>query len=106
MKLQYGTVPKRINQLYKPSPLTDPRRLDAQANQILREVAAQFAFFNSAARTEHSPEVDHASISDFVTSILAGAVHQPESITLADKRQRADAFAAHVVWMAIRHMWY
>jgi bifunctional enzyme CysN/CysC len=107
MKLRYGTVLKGINQLNKPSPLTDPRRLDAQANQILREVAAQFAFFNSAARTEHSPEVDHASISDFVTSMLADAVHQPEAdaVTLADKpRQRADAFAAHLVWLSHRSL--
>jgi bifunctional enzyme CysN/CysC len=86
----------------KPSPPTDPRRLDAQAIQTLREVAAEFAFFASAAKGKSHVE-GHATSSDAVTSILVDAVGRSEAdvVTLADKpQQHADAFAAHLVWLS------
>ena len=86
----------------KPSPPTDPRRLDAQAIRTLREVAAEFAFFTSAAKAKSHVE-GHAAISDVVTSILADAVERPGDsvVTLADRpQQHADAFAAHLLWLS------
>jgi bifunctional enzyme CysN/CysC len=84
----------------KPSPPTESRRLDAQAIQTLREVATKFAFFNSTAKGKCEIQGASASI---LTSMLADAVDQPhvDIITLADKpRQRADGFAAHLVWLS------
>jgi bifunctional enzyme CysN/CysC len=84
----------------KPSPPTESRRLDAQAIQTLREVATEFAFFNSTAKGKCEIQGASASI---LTSMLADAVDQPhvDIITLADKpRQRADGFAAHLVWLS------
>jgi bifunctional enzyme CysN/CysC len=89
-------------QLNKPSLPTDPQRLDGQAIETLREVSAEFAFFASAGKGKSSTGNDHASISGTVTSMLAEAVDQQAHIvTLADKpQQRADAFAAHLVWLS------
>jgi bifunctional enzyme CysN/CysC len=84
----------------KSLPPTEPRRLDAQAIQTLREVAAEFAFFNSTAKEKCETRGGSASI---LTSMLADAVGQPQAdiATPADKpRQRADAFAAHLVWLS------
>jgi bifunctional enzyme CysN/CysC len=86
----------------KPSPLTDARQLDAQAIRTLREVAAEFAFFASAAKGKDRVE-GRVAISDAVTSMLADATEGSDAdvVTLADKpQQRADAFAAHLVWLS------
>jgi bifunctional enzyme CysN/CysC len=63
--------------LNKPSQPSEPRRLDAQAMDVLREVAAQFASLNTI---------------DVSRSNLAGSTDKP--------RQHADAFAAHLVWVS------
>jgi sulfate adenylyltransferase subunit 1 (EFTu-like GTPase family) len=84
----------------KPSPPTESRRLDAQAIQTLGEVAAEFAVFNSTSKEKCETQGGSASI---LTSMLADAVDQPhvDIVTLADKpQQRADAFAAHLVWLS------
>ena len=84
----------------KPSPPTDPRLLDAQAMQTLKQVASEFAVFNSAASGKIDPKGDPASI---LTSILADAVdHSHSDVTASfDKpQQRADGFAAHIVWLS------
>jgi bifunctional enzyme CysN/CysC len=82
----------------KPLAPTETRRLDVQAIQALREVAAEFAKFDSAAKEKYG-----ARGGSILTAVLAGAVDQPRAdvVTLADKRQqRADAFAAHLVWLS------
>src|SRR2546429_7556547 len=84
----------------KPSPPSESRRFDAQAIQTFREVAAEFSFFNAAATGKCEAQGGSASI---LTSMLADAVDQPHAdvATLADKpQQRADAFAAHIVWLS------
>ena len=63
MKLQYGAALTGSMQLNKPSPPTDARRLDAQAMQTLKEVAAEFAYFNSAASEKN--DVEGGSCVDF-----------------------------------------
>jgi bifunctional enzyme CysN/CysC len=83
----------------KPSPPTEARLLDAQAMQTLKEVATEFAVFNSAASDKVGPRGDPASI---LTSVVADAVDRPHAdVTPADKpQQHADAFAAHIVWLS------
>jgi bifunctional enzyme CysN/CysC len=82
----------------KPSPATAARLLDAQATRTLGQVAAEFASFNAAA-SEKIGEGEPASI---LTSILADAVGRSrnDAITRADPLQRADAFAAHIIWLS------
>jgi bifunctional enzyme CysN/CysC len=70
---------------------------------VLREVAVEFDFFNSVAKRKTDTERGGASASDVITTMLADAVDRSEGgiATLADKpRQRADAFAAHLVWLS------
>jgi bifunctional enzyme CysN/CysC len=83
----------------KPSPPTEARLLDAQAMQTLMEVATEVAIFNSAASGRADPRGDPASI---LTSVVADAVDRPQAdVGRADKpQQRADAFAAHIVWLS------
>jgi bifunctional enzyme CysN/CysC len=83
----------------KPSLPTEARLLDAQAMQTLREVATEVAIFNSAASGKAGPKGDPASI---LTSVVADAVDRPPAdVGRADKpQQRADAFAAHIVWLS------
>jgi bifunctional enzyme CysN/CysC len=68
--------------------------------QTLKGVATEFAVFNSAASGKLVAKSDPATI---LTSILAEAVDRPHSDIVArpDKpQQRADAFAAHIVWLS------
>lgn len=83
----------------KLSPPTEARLLDAQAMQMLKGVAAEFAVFKSAASEKLEAKSDPATI---LTSILAEAVDRPRTdVTRPDKtQQRADAFAAHLVWLS------
>jgi bifunctional enzyme CysN/CysC len=62
----------------------DPRGLDSEALHFLRQVADEFSF-NSFAEGEAK--------SDAITALLADAVAETP-------RQRADAFAAHLVWLS------
>jgi bifunctional enzyme CysN/CysC len=83
----------------KPSPPTEARLLDAQAMQTLKEVATEFAVFRSAAGGKADSKSDPASM---LTSMLAEAVDRPQAdVARTDKaQQRADAFAAHIVWLS------
>jgi bifunctional enzyme CysN/CysC len=83
----------------KPSPPTEARLLDAQAMQTLREVATEVAVFNSAASGKADPKEGPASI---LTSVVADAVDRPHAdVAWSDRpQQRADAFAAHIVWLS------
>jgi len=83
----------------KPSPPTEPRLLDAQAMQTLKEVATEFAVFNSAASGKADAKGNPASI---LTSVVADAVDGPHAdVVRADRpQQRTDAFAAHIVWLS------
>jgi bifunctional enzyme CysN/CysC len=84
--------------LNNPSLPTDPRRLDAQAIHTLKEVAAEFAYFNSVVGEKNDVEQARASI---LTSILANAVDGARVDFVALKsQQRADAFTAHLVWLS------
>jgi len=83
----------------KLSPPTDARLLDAQAMRTLKEVADEFAALKSAASGKGG-QGDRASI---LTSVVADAVDRPDTdvVPRADTpRQRADAFAAHIVWLS------
>jgi bifunctional enzyme CysN/CysC len=86
----------------KSSQPDEPHRLDAQAIQLLREAAAEFAFLNSAAKRKSEADCRGAAISDAIT-VMLDAVDGSDAkvVNLADKpSQRADAFAAHVVWLS------
>jgi hypothetical protein len=85
----------------KPSLPTEARLLDAQAMQTLKQVAAEFTVFKSAASGKvHSK----SNLAAMLTSVVADAVDRPHAdVTPADKpQQRADAFAAHIVWLPAR----
>jgi bifunctional enzyme CysN/CysC len=69
--------------------------LDVRAIHTLKEVAAEFAYFNSVAWEKNDVEGARASI---LTSILANAVDGPQ--VGPKSQQRADAFAAHLVWLS------
>jgi bifunctional enzyme CysN/CysC len=83
----------------KPSPPTEARPLDAQAMRTLKEVATEFAVFKSAAGGKADSKSDPASM---LTSMVGEAVDRPQAdVARTDKaQQRADAFAAHIVWLS------
>jgi bifunctional enzyme CysN/CysC len=83
----------------KPSPPTEARLLDAQAMQTLKEVATEFAVFKSAASGKADSTSDPASM---LTSLVAEAVDRPHAdvAQTGKAQQRADAFAAHIVWLS------
>ena len=60
----------------KISPPTDARLLDARAMRTLKEVATEFAVFNSAASGKGDPNGDPASI---LTSVVVKAVDRPDT---------------------------
>ncbi len=84
-----------MNKLWPP---TDARLLDAQAMQTLKEVATEFAYFNSAA----SGKIGEGDPASSLTSMLVEAVDRPRADVARDgnPQQRADAFAAHIVWLS------
>ena len=83
----------------KPSLPPTARLLDMKAIEALKEVATEFAVFNSAASDKVGPRGDPSSI---LTSVVAEAVDRPHAdVAPGDKpQQRADAFAAHIVWLS------
>jgi bifunctional enzyme CysN/CysC len=84
----------------KPSLPTEARLLDAQAMQTLKEVVTEFALFNSAASGKADSKGTPASM---LTSLLADAVDRRHADAVAragNPQQRADAFAAHIVWLS------
>ena len=78
---------------------TEARLLDAQAMQALKEVVAEFALFNSAASGKADSRGKPASM---LTSLLTDAVNRPhaDAARAGKPQQRADAFAAHIVWLS------
>ena len=71
------------------------RRLDAEVVHVFREVAAEFSCWSSATKGKSDAERHGAVISDpAVTAIdqICRGADEP--------RQRADAFAAHLVWLS------
>jgi bifunctional enzyme CysN/CysC len=89
--------------LLKPLQADHPRRLDAQAIDVLRQVVTEFASFGSIAGGKTGAKPGSVSAPDAVTAMLAHAIDPAQSgiAVLADKpRQRADAFAAHLVWLS------
>jgi bifunctional enzyme CysN/CysC len=89
--------------LNKPSQLSEPHRLDAQAMDVLRQVATEFDFLNSVAKAKTDAERRGASTTDAITTLLAEAFDRPGGgiAALPEKPpQRADAFAAHLVWLS------
>jgi bifunctional enzyme CysN/CysC len=89
----------RIRGVNKQSPPTKARLLDAQSVQTLKEVATEFAVFSSAATGKAVSKDSPAATS---TSMVTEAVDRPhaDAVARADKPQRADAFAAHIVWLS------
>jgi bifunctional enzyme CysN/CysC len=83
----------------KQSPPTEARLLDAQAMQMLKEVATEFAAFNSAASGKADAKGNPAAM---LTSVVADAVDRSHAdVARVDGPvQRADAFAAHIVWLS------
>jgi len=80
--------------LNKPLQPSDPRSLDREAFYLLRQVAAEFAC-NSVAKGEAK--------SDAIAAMLADAVDRSGTdiaAALETPRQRADAFAAHLIWLS------
>lgn len=67
--------------------------------QTLKEVATEFAVFKSAASGKADSKSDPASM---LTSVVAEAVDRPHAdvAQAAKAQQRADAFAAHIVWLS------
>jgi bifunctional enzyme CysN/CysC len=85
----------------KPIQLDEPRRLDAEAIEVLRQVATEFALLNAATEAKgHATR--GAAAADPITMMSANAVDRPQA-SIASKEephQRADAFAAHLVWLS------
>jgi bifunctional enzyme CysN/CysC len=82
----------------KPSLPTEA--LDAQAMQTLKKFVTEFALFNSAASGKADSKGAPASM---LTSLLADAVDRRHADAVAragNPQQRADAFAAHIVWLS------
>jgi hypothetical protein len=67
--------------------------------RTLKGVATEFAVFKSAAGGKADSKSDPASM---LTSMVAEAVGRPQAdVARTDKaQQRADAFAAHIVWLS------
>ena len=76
------------------------RVLDVEAMETLKQVVAEFSVFNSAAAGKLQVKGAPASI---LTTMLADAVDRSPTTVIAPTdrpQQRADAFAAHIVWLA------
>jgi bifunctional enzyme CysN/CysC len=89
-----------MNKLFSPR---DPRSLDAQAVDLLCRAADEFACFNSVGRQKHDAERSGISAADAVTTMLTDALARPQTdaaSVAANPQQHADAFAAHLVWLA------
>ena len=67
--------------------------------QTLKEVTTEFAVFKSAASGKAGSKTDPASM---LTSVVGEAVDRPNAdvAQTAKAQQRADAFAAHIVWLS------
>src|SRR5438067_1875675 len=87
----------------KPFSPRNPRRLDAQAIDVLSQVADEFVLFASVAKEKADTERDGSTVVDAITTMLADVLARPETgvaKSTEKPQQTADAFAAHVVWLS------
>jgi bifunctional enzyme CysN/CysC len=88
-------VTNPISKALKPN---DQRHLDVEAVHVFSGVTTEFGYLGSATKQESDADRHTA-----VTAVLADGVGPPRvQICRAtdDARQRADAFAAHLVWLS------
>jgi bifunctional enzyme CysN/CysC len=81
----------------------DPRRSDADAIRVFREVMTEFHLLASAVKKNSDADGDDRSISSGITAMLANAAYVCRNDNTSSKdepRQRADAFAAHLIWLS------
>jgi bifunctional enzyme CysN/CysC len=82
------------------TPAPDLRLLDAQAIHVLRHARPAFSSVASATKRNNS-EIDNISTFEAVAGTLTDAAASPSDETsLKAPRQRADGFAAHIVWLS------
>jgi bifunctional enzyme CysN/CysC len=81
------------------TPSLDSHHLDAEAIRVLRQAAANFSIYASAAMKK-GDEQDGTSASEVAAVMLTDVVDSAPTVSLAKiPRERADAFAAHLVWL-------
>jgi bifunctional enzyme CysN/CysC len=87
-----------VERLNEESYRLDLRRLDAEAVHVLREVGGNFALICSKSKTE----AKHTDTSSNAVAVLLAdaAVARSDISPIKRPRQRADAFAAHLVWLS------
>jgi bifunctional enzyme CysN/CysC len=92
----------RTERVNKESYSTNLHRLDAQAMQVLSEVAAEFAFFTPMAKEKSNLAPSELASSSAIMTVLAEPADRSQAgvTVLAEKPQSADAFAAHLVWLS------
>jgi len=87
-----------------PAQPTDLRSLDTEAIRVLREVATELPRSASLAKKENEAKRVGISKANAVVAVVltdTADVPRGDIINLADKpRQRADAFAAHLIWLS------
>jgi bifunctional enzyme CysN/CysC len=78
------------------------RRLDAKTITAFRDIVAEFATVTATAKQKSGAARDDASESHAIGVRLADTIAAPANVesALAAPRQRADAFAAHVMWLS------
>jgi bifunctional enzyme CysN/CysC len=89
-----------ISGVDKQYPPTKASLIDAQAMQMLKEVAVEFAVFNYASTGKADSKRGAAAM---LTSLATDAVDRPHADALSrtnEPQPRADAFAAHIVWLS------
>jgi bifunctional enzyme CysN/CysC len=81
---------------------SDLRRLDAKTIAAFREIVAEFAAVTTTAKHKGDAERDNASEAHAIGVTLADAIASPTTVESASgaSRQRADAFAAHIMWLS------
>ena len=81
---------------------SDLRRLDGKTITAFREIVAEFANVTATAKQKSDAERDNASKSQAIGVILADAIASPANVesALGAPRERADAFAAHIMWLS------
>jgi bifunctional enzyme CysN/CysC len=87
-----------------PAQPTDPRSLETEAIRVLREVATEFSLSRLRDEEKNKVKRDGVLKADSVTAaMLTDIVDVPRGdiISWANRpRQRADAFAAHLIWLS------
>ena len=90
----------RLSKVLEPA---DLRHLDAEAIRVFREVGANLPFSGFMEKKKRDGELGRASASDAATVVLTDTVGVSRGDIInstGQPRQRADAFAAHLVWLS------